>query len=60
MKMINWLYHPQIPDILYLETKMLSIEIESMDSSRKNKKSSKIQNNITFTIQNKDQNRTNK
>ena len=60
MKMIDWLSHPQIPDIFYLETPVLSIELESMDSSRKDKKSSKIQNNMTFTIQNKDQNRTNK
>ena len=60
MKIINWLIHPQVPDIRYLDTPVLSIEVESMGSSKKSKKAYKIQNNITFTIQNKDQNRTNK
>ena len=42
MKMINWLSHPEIPDLLILETQILSIELDSMDSSKKNKKTGKI------------------
>ncbi len=49
--MINWLSHPQIPDIKYLETPILTIELDSMDPK---KKENKIVNNITFTVQNKD------
>ena len=60
MKMINWVTHPEIPDILYLESPLLTIEFESLNASRKDKIANEIQNNITFTIQNKDQNRTNK
>ncbi len=45
--MINWVIHPEIPDIKYLETPILSIELDSMDPKKKEKK---IENNITFTV----------
>ena len=50
MKMINWVSNPSIQDIHYLESTITSIEIESLDTSRKNKKVEKLENNITFTI----------
>ncbi len=50
MKIINWLSNPLVYDIMYLESNIISIEFDSLDTSRKNKKVSNITNNITFTI----------
>ena len=50
MKIINWISNPLISDILYLESNILSIELESLNTFRKDKKVSNISNNITFTI----------
>ncbi len=38
MKIINWVAHPEIPDIRYLESPILSIELDSMDPKKKESK----------------------
>ena len=42
MKIINWVSHPLIYDILYQESNIISIEFESLNASRKDKKVSNI------------------